>query len=522
MQGDTLRRDTQKPNTEVKLPKLDRRGAGIMLPISALPSRYGIGTFGEAAHQFLRELKNAGQQYWQVLPMLPTPSCNSPFQSCSAFAGNPYFIDLDIFVSKGLLKEDEIVPLVDQSDTIDYGRIYATRRPILQKAFVRAQTVGKTKEAERFEEENAEWLEGYCLYRAIKVYHGDKPWMEWPAAIRRGDRGAKKEYTRALANEVAFWKFCQFEFETQWQAVKANAAKNGIAIIGDCPLYVSLDSADVWEQRHLFQVDEDGEAKAAAGVPPDAYADTERCWGNPLYNWAEMERENFSWWKKRIKRNARLYDIIRIDHFIGLRRFYKIHARPEERYLNRWEDAPGLAIAEAIDAAAKEEGGTVLAEDLGIITPEVQDVLEKIGWQGMKVLQFAFDGKLHNEHLPHNYKTHRNVVYPSTHDNETLQSYLHESHPEIRDRAMEYTNTIMPEEILWNIHRLAYMSIADTVIILMQDVLELDNSARTNCPGKINGWRWRLKEGQFTEAHQARLCKLAETYGRLPNQKSHR
>lgn len=507
---------------DIKLPKLDRRGAGIMLPVNALPSRHGIGTFGEAAYQFIHSLKNAGQQYWQVLPLLPTGYGNSPFQSCSVFAGNPYFIDLDILVIKGFLKEEEIAPFVDRSDTINYGKIYATRRPILQKAFDRARTAGKPKEAERFEEENSEWLESYCLYRAIKAHHGDKPWMEWPEAIRRANKDAKKEYAKALADEISFWKFCQFEFESQWQAVKANATKNGIAIIGDCPIYVSLDSADVWEQRHLFQVKEDGSVKATAGVPPDAYSDTERSWGNPLYNWSEMERENFSWWKKRTKRNARLYDIIRIDHFIGLRRFYKVHERPEERHLNRWEDASGLAVAKVIEATAREEGRTILAEDLGVMTPEVQKVLEQIGWQGMKVLQFAFDGKPHNDHLPHNYKTHRKVVYPSTHDNETLQSYLHESCPEKRERAMEYTNTTRPDEIVWNILRLAYMSIADTVIILMQDILELDNSARTNIPGETNGWHWRIKESQFTEDHQARILKLAETYGRLPNQKNHR
>ena len=508
-------------NTDVKPPKLDRRGAGIMLPISAIPSHHGIGTFGEAAYQFLQELKNAGQQYWQVLPLLPTPSCNSPFQSYSAFAGNHYFIDLDILVSKGFLKDEEIATLADRSDTIDYGKIYATRKPILQKAFARARKIEKTKEAKRFEEENVDWLETYCLYQAIKAHHGDKPWMAWPKEIRRADKNTKKEYAEALTDEIAFWKFCQFEFESQWQALKANATKSGIAIIGDCPIYVSLDSADVWDQQHLFQVNEDGSLQAAAGVPPDAYSNRERCWGNPLYNWPEMERENFTWWKKRIKRNARLYDIIRLDHFIGLRRFYKIHTRPEERHLNRWEDAPGIAVAEAIEATARKEGGTILAEDLGIMTPEVQEVLQKTGWQGMKVLQFAFDGKPNNDHLPYNFKTHQKVVYPSTHDNETLQSYLHESYPEKRKRAMKYTNTTQPEEIVWNIHRLAYMSIANTVIILMQDILELDNSARTNIPGKTNGWRWRLKEGQFTEAHQKRLRKLAETYGRLPNQKNH-
>lgn len=507
-------------NTDMQPPKLDRRGAGIMLPISALPSRHGIGTFGEAAYQFLRELKDAGQQYWQVLPLLPTPSCNSPFQSDSAFAGNHYFIDLDILVSKKLLKDEEIAPLIDHSDTIDYGKIYATRQSILKKAFTRARQSEKSKEAKRFEEENSEWLESYCLYRAIKAHHGDKPWMEWPEAIRRADKNAKQEYEKALADEIAFWKFCQFEFESQWQAVKANATKNGIAIIGDCPIYVSLDSADVWEQRHLFQVKKDGSLDVAAGVPPDAYSAKERCWGTPLYNWSEMERENFTWWNKRSKRNACLYDIIRIDHFIGLRRFYKIHVRPEERHLNRWEDAPGLAVAEVIESAVKKEGGTILAEDLGIMTPEVLDVLEKIGWQGMKVLQFAFDGKPHNDHLPYNYKTPRKVIYPSTHDNETLHSYLHKSYPEKRERAMEHTNTTRLEEIVWNIHRLAYMSIANTVIILMQDILELDNSARTNFPGKTNGWRWRIKKGQFTEATQARLYKMAKTYGRLANQKT--
>jgi len=506
----------------VKSPKLDRRAAGIMLPISALPSRHGIGTLGEAAHQFLRELKSAGQQYWQVLPLLPTLACNSPFQSCSAFAGNPNFIDFDILVSKGLLKDDEIASLAEQSDTVNYGKIYATRRPILQKAYDRAKKTGKPEEAERFEEENADWLESYSLYRAIKAHYRDKPWMEWPEDIRRADKDARKEYARALADEVEFWKFCQFEFESQWQAVKSSAAHKGIAIIGDCPIYISLDSADVWEHRHLFQVHNDGSMKVAAGVPPDAYSDTERCWGNPLYSWSEMERENFAWWKKRTKRNARLYDITRIDHFIGLTRFYKIHVRPEEHHLNGWEDAPGLAVAKAIEATAKEEGGIILAEDLGVMTPQVREVLEKTGWQGMKVLQFAFDGKPHNDHLPHNYKTHRIAVYPSTHDNETLHDYLHKNHPDKRKQAMEYTNTTRPEEIVWNIHRLAYMSVADTVIILMQDILELDNSARTNVPGETNGWRWRLKEGQFTEAHQTRLYKMAETYGRLPNQKNHR
>jgi len=509
-------------NANVKLPKLDRRGAGIMLPISALPSRHGIGSFGEAAHQFLREIKNAGQQYWQVLPLLPTLSCNSPYQSCSLFAGNHYFIDLDILVSKGLLKEEEIVLLVDQSDTIDYGKIYATRRPILQKAFVRARKAGKPKEAERFEEENAEWLESYCLYRAIKTYYGDKPWVEWPKPIRRADKDAKKEYAKALADEIEFWKFCQFEFENQWQTVKSAATESGIAIIGDCPIYPSIDSADVWDQRHLFQVGKDGSLKFTAGIPPDNYSDAGRSWGNPLYNWTAMEKEGFRWWKARTKRNVHLYDVIRIDHVIGLRHFYKIHLRPEKCHLNRWEDAPGIAVAEAIESAAREKGGTILAEDLGAITPDVREMLEKIGWQGMRVLQFAFNGKPHNNHLPYNYKTHRMVVYPSTHDSETMQSYLHESSPEQRERVMEYTNTIQLEEIVWNTLRLAYMSIADTVITLMQDLLELDNSARTNSPGEVGGWCWRLMKGQFTVSHQAKLRKLTETYGRLPNQKNNR
>lgn len=488
------------------------RGAGILLPISSLPSPYGIGTLGQKAYEFVDMLKASGQMYWQVLPVGPTSYGDSPYQSFSAFAGNPYFIDLDVLIEEGLLERSEVEGTFwgSNPEYVEYDVIYNQRFKILKKAY-KASNYRSTPEYKKFIEDNGEWLEEYAVYMAIKEAHDNREWLSWEEDIRFCRQTALEQYKSKLADEIEFYKFLQFKFYEQWDKLKHYANRNGISIIGDIPIYVALDSADVWMNPELFQLDEELKPVNVAGCPPDAFSDWGQKWGNPIYDWERMEKDGFLWWKKRMAASARLYDVIRIDHFIGIVRYYNIPVDgvPKEGFFAK---GPGIKLINAIDSAIGD--AKVIAEDLGVVVPEVTELIKKSGYPGMKVFQFAFDGHTDNEHALHNHSSNY-VVYIGTHDNETVRGYIGNATEKNLEYMQKYLGVSTPEDIPEQMMRYAYMSVADTVIIQMQDLLGKDNSARMNLPSTIGtNWKWRMKDGEFTRDIRDRLRELTKLYGR--------
>lgn len=491
-----------------------KRGAGILLPVSSLPSPYGIGTLGACAYEFVDALKEAGEKYWQVLPVGPTSFGDSPYQSFSAFAGNPYFIDLDLLVQEGLLEQEEILSYNwgNASDEVDYAILYQNRFPLLHEAYARSSHQN-TDEFQAFCEENAYWLGDYCLYMALKFYFDGKEWSLWEEGIRFHRKKAVKKYSELLREEIGFWAFCQFHFFRQWKNLKQYANKKGIQIIGDIPLYVALDSADVWTHSDLFELDERKKPIHVAGVPPDCFSADGQRWGNPLYRWKRMEKDDFQWWYQRMKANAALFDVIRIDHFIGIVHFWSIPSSCPTAVEGKWRKGPGKKLTKVIRKATK--GSAIIAEDLGIVSPAVRKLINQTGWPGMKILQFAFDGDATNEYLPHHYKNSNCIVYGGTHDNQTLVGYYKDKTEKELRFLYRYLHIKRVDQIPKAMLRLAYSSIADTVIFQMQDILELDDSARMNMPSTVGtNWRWRMREGAFSEKEIRRLKKYCKTYAR--------
>lgn len=489
-----------------------QRGAGILLPISSLPSPYGIGTFGKAAYQFVDQLAKAGQRYWQVLPLGPTSYGDSPYQSFSAFAGNPYFIDLDVLCEEGLLKEDELryIKWEERPDRVEYELLWKHRYEVLKQAFIRSNH----KESEKYRhflEENEQWIEDYGLFMACKEHFDHVEWLKWDKDIRFRQPEAVQRYKKAYAQEMDFYYFLQYKFYEQWSKLKRYANEQGVQIVGDMPIYVALDSVDVWVEPRLFELDEERRPIHVAGCPPDAFSDGGQKWGNPLYNWKVMEAEEFAWWKRRMSAAAKWFDVVRIDHFIGIVRYYVIPANESAR--NGWfEWGPGEKLTKALDEA---RGRTkIIAEDLGVVIPEVNEVLKKAGYPGMKVIEFAFDGNTDNPYLPHMYEKNC-VVYGGTHDNETLVGYYDNLSVENLAYAMQYTDCSNRVDLIEKVFLMAYRSIADTVIFQMQDILEKGNEARMNLPATIGeNWRWRLQEGEFTNKKIKWLKNLSIIYGR--------
>ncbi len=494
------------------------RGAGVLLAISSLPSPYGIGTLGKAAYDFVDSLRAAGQRYWQVLPVGPTSYGDSPYQSFSTFAGNPYFIDLDILIEEKLLRKSEVnrIKWCYDERYVDYERLFNNRFKVLMKAYGRAGNVLGSREYKAFLKENKFWLEDYALYMAIKADHDNKEWLSWEKDIKLRKKEAIAKYSRKLAHEIEFYKFIQYEFYKQWHELRGYANRHGIEIIGDIPIYVALDSADVWANPGLFQLDADLKPTFVAGCPPDAFSDYGQKWGNPLYDWAKMEKDDFAWWKKRMIANAKLYDVIRIDHFIGIVNYYNIPVDgvPKEGF---YAKGPALKLTKAIDSVIGDS--KIIAEDLGVVTPAVRSTIKKSGYPGMKILEFAFDGSRDNEHLP--YMTSSNfVVYTGTHDNEPINGYLENCGEKQLRNMKKYLNVTETEDILPALRRCAYASCADTVILPMQDILGTDNSTRMNLPSTIgNNWKWRLREKEFTKSMKNELKDLAITYGRFEDGK---
>lgn len=489
-----------------------KRGAGILLPVSSLPSKYGIGTFGKEAYKYVDWLCAAGQSYWQVLPLGPTSYGDSPYQSPSAFAGNPYFIDLDILKSEKLLTAKELNDFdYGQSERyVDYEKQYKNRYAILRKAFKR----WKNAPCEAFEkfEKREKWLSDYALFMAVKSYFGDKEWSEWDEDIRFRDNKALKRYKKELADDIYFHKFLQYKFYEQWDKLKKYANDRGIRIIGDMPIYVSYDSSDVWVNPELFRLDEKLRQTEVAGCPPDDFCEDGQKWGNPLYNWEAHEKEKFAWFKSRMKALGRLYDIIRIDHFIGIVRYYCIPYDKSAKY-GWYEKGPGLKLTNAIVETLGL--GRIIAEDLGALTPEVINVLEQTGFPGMKVLQFAFGGDASNDHLPHNLRKN-SVLYIGTHDNEPFRAYVDTRSKAELKHMMAYLGADTKEELDDTVIRALCSSVADTAILRMQDILKLGADARINFPSTLgNNWKWRMVKNEYNARQAKELKNMMSLYGRI-------
>ena len=489
------------------------RGAGILLSLTSLPSPYGIGSMGKAAYDFVDLLKEMNQKYWQVLPLGPTGYGDSPYQSFSAFAGNPYLIDLDILIKEGLLKTEEVnkCDFGDKEDDIDYGLLYESRYKVLRRAYKRFDA--SASDYKGFCTENKSWLADYSLYMAIKGSQDGREWLAWEKPLRNREKKAMQRCRKELKKEIAFWKFLQFKFFQQWNALKNYANRQGIKIIGDIPLYVALDSADVWAEREQFKLDRDGSPIEVAGCPPDAFSDDGQKWGNPLYDWKKMEHDGFAWWKKRMAANGKIFDIIRIDHFIGVARYYSIPASDENARGGRWNKGPGAKLTDRIEKILGKN--RIIAEDLGVYVPAVRKLLKKTGWPGMKILLFAFDGNRENEHLPYNYESGNLVVYAGTHDNETVMGYFESKSEEELSFLYQYLNISTRKEIPDAILRAAYGSVADIVIMQMQDLLKLGNEARMNFPSTVGtNWRWRYVKGSLTRERKELIKTLVHIYGR--------
>lgn len=491
----------------------NKRTSGVLFPVLSIPSKYGIGCFSKEAYEMIDCLERAGQSKWQVLPLGPTGYGDSPYQPFSTFAGNPYFIDLESLIEDGLLlkEECEAYSWADDDRFVDYGKLYEFRYLILQKAFERFKI---DQEFEAFCEKEAYWLDDYCLFRAIKDSQEGALWTTWPKEIRIKDSKVMEEKKKELEKQVQFQCFMQFEFDKQWKRLKEYANKKGITIIGDLPIYVAFDSADAWANPHLFQMDEECMPLAVAGCPPDAFSEDGQMWGNPLYDWTYHEKTGYEWWISRIKRSFELYDTVRLDHFRGFAEYYAIPANEETAANGKWMPGPGMDLFRAFE---KKLGKLdLIAEDLGLLDEKVFDLLEKSGYPGMKVLQFAFDSWNTNLYLTHRYD--RNcVVYTGTHDNETTKGWYYGMQEYAREYSKAYLNNYdRPwEDIPWDFIRAAMSSVADTAITPIWDLLCCGNEARMNHPATIGmNWKWRMLPGEFREDIIGRFRWLTDTFQR--------
>ena len=484
------------------------------MPISSLPSPHGIGTLGAEARKFVDFLADAGQSWWQILPVGPTSYGDSPYQSFSAYAGNPYLIDLDLLCEDGLLTPAEVNAVSWGTDParVDYSAIYNGRFPLLHLAMER----GWERDADKvkaFSEENDAWLPDYALFMALKRHFGMSAWTEWPdedIRLRRPEAVAR--YREELADDIRLFTYIQYLFFRQWEALRSYAHEKGIGIIGDLPIDVAMDSADVWADPRAFQLDERNVPAEVAGVPPDYFTADGQLWGNPLYDWDAMKADGYTWWIRRIAGASRLYDILRIDHFRGLESYWAVPYGETTAKVGRWVKGPGMDLMNVL--TEKFPNIQFIAEDLGYLTPEVRQLLEDSGLPGMKVLQFAFDSREAANYLPHTYPRHC-VCYAGTHDNSTLMGWKDEAAPADIAMAREYLGLHDEEGFNWGVLRGGQSSVADLFIAQMQDYLGLGSEARMNTPGILGGnWQWRMLPGQITDELTARIARMTSLYGR--------
>jgi len=497
------------------------RSFGIVLHPTSLPGRWGIGTLGAEARSFLDLLAAAGARWWQVLPLGPTGYGDSPYQSFSAFAGNPYLIDPEDLLAQDWLRPEVFPPY--PVDRVDFGRIYESRWPLLRRAhagFLAHGSRQHKRELKRFARVERAWLPNYALFMALKVHFGGSAWSKWPPEMRLRDQRALTAARRALSDEVGFHCWTQWCFYSAWEKLCAYARDRGISIIGDMPIFVAYDSADVWVHPEYFHLDDNGNPTVVAGVPPDYFSATGQRWGNPLYRWNVLEDDGFAWWIARVRQALRTCDLVRIDHFRGFEAYWEIPAPEPTAVRGRWVKAPGERLLEALRVELGQV--PILAEDLGVITPEVESLRDRFGFPGMRVLQFAFGSGEANPHLPHNYPQHgRVLVYTGTHDNDTTLGWYQSALPAEREHARAYLaqNEIpldRDEDAPGALIRLAFGSRAALAMVPLQDVLGRDGRARLNHPGRPGGnWAWRYRETELTETLAARLRAFAVEAGRV-------
>ena len=493
-----------------------KRACGVLLPVSSLPSKYGIGCFSKEAYQWIDQLKEAGQSYWQILPLTPTSFGDSPYQSPSSFAGNPYFIDLEELIEEGLLtqKECDKINWGSNSSYVDYDALLEHRLEILKKAFEN-EDLDKKEDYKKFVKENESWLEDYAMYMAIKPCFDGACWSEWAEDIRKRWDYSMDYYRTTYKENIDFYKYIQYLFDRQWKKLKKYANDSQIEIVGDIPIYVAFDSADAWANPRLFQFDSENNPSAVAGCPPDAFSADGQLWGNPLYAWDYHKNTGYDWWCRRMEHCFKMYDVVRIDHFRGFDEYYSIPAKATTAKEGHWEKGPGLDLFRAIEKRIGEK--QIIAEDLGILTPSVKQLLKDSGYPGMKILAFAFDPYGKSDYLPHNYD--RNcVVYTGTHDNETLVQWTTGMDEETRNFAERYLNNAnTPEaEKYWDYIRLAMMSSANTCIIQAQDLLGLGAESRMNVPATIGtNWKWRIDSTMLTKEAMDKIYDIAIYSNRL-------
>ena len=490
------------------------RGSGILMHITSLPGPYGIGTLGKNAYAFVDFLRDAGQSYWQILPLTPTGYGDSPYQSCSTFAGNHYLIDLDTLRYQSLVWDEDLYGIDWGWDAskVDFGKQYLNRLNILRQAYRR---FGTNEELDRFCEENSDWLPDFALFMALKEKFNGDPWYKWEKGLKFRQATALKAARKELADEIRFYSFVQYLFFKQWNDLRNYAHNNGVKIIGDVPIYVPYDSVEVWSEPKLFQLNKDLDPIDVAGCPPDAFSADGQLWGNPLYRWDVMAKDGYAWWLRRLGAAGKLYDVIRIDHFRGFEAYWSVPFEHTTARGGRWIKGPGMDFINAVKNGLPHLD--FIAEDLGFLTQEVLDLRDASGYPGMKILEFAFDSREPSEYLPHTYPQN-SVCYTGTHDNMTMRQWFDTASYEAVRYACEYMKLDENEGLVWGVIRTAFSSVSDMAIIQMQDYLNLGGDARMNFPGKCDGtnWVWRAKEGFTSPELAQRIRAMTALYGRLP------
>lgn len=487
------------------------RASGILLHISSLPGRYGIGKLGKEAYAFADFLFKSGQKYWQILPVTPTSYGDSPYQSFSVNAGNPYFIDFETLEAEGLLKPMEYKRISwGEFAAVNYELLYNKAFTVLRKAFARFEPDTAYRS---FCTQSQSWLDNYALFMALKDAHGGAAWKEWEKPLRMFEARAVAQARQEFAEDIDFYKFIQFEYFKQWKSFKAYVNGLGIEMIGDIPIYVAYDSVEVWTKPGYFLLDKDKKPIDVAGCPPDVFTAKGQLWGNPLYRWDVMEAEGFKWWIERIRSAVNTYDIVRIDHFRGFESYYTIPYGNEDAIIGEWRKGPGMKLFKEVK---KQLGDCrIIAEDLGFITPKVARLLKSSGFPGMKVLEFAFDASGESDYLPHNFKSSNCVCYTGTHDNETLAGWTANLSKADAKFTREYLNVKRNKDIPRGVIRAAWASIADTAVAQMQDFLELGSEARMNIPSTLGGnWQWRMRSDALTDELAEEIRELTRIYGR--------
>ncbi len=488
------------------------RQSGVLMHITSLPGKYGIGTMGAQAYAFVDFLKSAGQRYWQILPLTPTGYGDSPYQSCSAYAGNPYLIDLDLLIAQGLLLQDEVaaVSWYTEENRVNFGLLYENRLKVLRFAYNRFDD---SEALDTFCRENSNWLSDFALYMALKQRHNGAPWYLWEQPLKYRDPNGLWHARKELKDEIRFFSFIQYLFFQQWSALHTYAKENQVQIIGDVPIYVPYDSCEVWSSPELFQLDEERVPTAVAGCPPDGFSADGQLWGNPLYRWDVMAGDGYNWWMRRLAAAGALYDVIRFDHFRGLESYWSVPYGERTARGGKWVKGPDMDFIRALRRQLPDV--KIIAEDLGFLTQAVLDLRDNSNFPGMKVLGFAFDSEEPSDYLPHKYPKN-SVCYTGTHDNMTMRQWFSVAQESSVAYAKEYMRLSEEEGLTWGVIRTAMSSVSDICILLMQDLLDLGAEARMNLPGTQSeaNWTWRAEPSAIREELAQRLYRLTKLYGR--------